>query len=34
MDRKQIVGWRFQPGCSTGRRALRLSLWQLDHLSA
>jgi hypothetical protein len=34
MDRKQIVGWRFQPGCSTGRHALRLSFWQLGHLSA
>jgi hypothetical protein len=34
MDRKQIVGWRFRPGCSTGRHALRLSFWQLGHLSA
>jgi hypothetical protein len=34
MDRKQIVGWRFQRGCSTGRHALRLSFWQLGHLSA
>ncbi|OCK60051.1 hypothetical protein [Bradyrhizobium sp. LMTR 3] len=23
--RKQIVGWKFQHGCSTGRRALTLS---------
>jgi hypothetical protein len=21
MDRNQIVGWRFRPGCSTGRHA-------------
>ncbi len=34
MDRKQIGGWRFQHGCSTGRHALRLSFWQLGHLSA
>ena len=34
MDRKQIVGWRFQHGCSTGRHALRRSFWQLGHLSA
>ena len=34
MDRKQIVGWRFQPGCSTGRHALKLTFWQLGHLSA
>ncbi|OYU85841.1 MAG: hypothetical protein CFE29_31995 [Bradyrhizobiaceae bacterium PARB1] len=34
MDRKQIDGWRFQHGCSTGRHALRLSFWQLGHLSA
>src|SRR5271169_4753830 len=33
MDRKQIVGWRFQPGCSTGRHALKLTFWQLGHLS-
>ncbi|WP_275975616.1 hypothetical protein, partial [Bradyrhizobium sp. 166] len=34
MDRNQIVGLRFQPGCSSGRHALRLSFWQLGHLSA
>src|ERR1700730_17553741 len=33
MDRKQIVGWRLQHGCSTGRHALRRSFWQLGHLS-
>ena len=33
-DRKQIVGWRFQHGCSTGRHALTPSFWQLGHLSA
>ncbi|UVO30220.1 hypothetical protein [Bradyrhizobium arachidis] len=26
MDRKQIVAWKFQHGCSTGRHALTLSL--------
>lgn len=26
MDRKQIVAWKFQRGCSTGRHALTLSL--------
>ncbi|TYO61004.1 hypothetical protein FXV83_40545 [Bradyrhizobium hipponense] len=34
MDRKQIVGWRFQHGCSSERHALRRSFWQLSHLSA
>jgi hypothetical protein len=34
MDRKQIVGWRFQHGCSTGRHVLMRSFWQLGHLSA
>jgi hypothetical protein len=34
MDRKQIDGWRFQHGCSTGRHALTPSFWQLGHLSA
>ena len=34
MGRKQIVGLKYRPGCSTGRHALRLRFWQLGHLSA
>ena len=34
MGRKQIVGWKYQHGCSTGRHALTPSFWQLSRLSA
>ena len=34
MGRKQIGGWKFRHGCSTGRHALTPSFWQLSRLSA
>ena len=33
MGRKQIVGLKYQHGCSTGRHALTPSFWQLSRLS-
>ena len=33
MGRKQIVGLKYQHGCSTGRHALTPGLWQLSRLS-
>jgi hypothetical protein len=31
-SRKPIGGLKFRPGCSTGRHALTLGIWQLNRL--